>query len=717
MWTTHDSFISVVRDSWTSNVSAFSKIRLVMMKLKRLKGVLKDLNARVFGNFNVQIASLEQRLTEVQHHISLHGYHDDLADEEISIQADINALLLVKSSHLQQQCRIDWLNDRDRNTKFFHASVKARRAKNMIVAMSINGELEHDQIRIAEHIVAYYKSLFSKEGDQQSVFDELDSLIPTLISDVQRNALVSIPSHVEVKNAVFSLDPNSAAGPDGFTGKFFQEAWEILEKDVYNAVEEFFTFGIIPPGLNSSFLILIPKKNRALAVEDYRPIALSNFLFKIFTKILASRLNDLAAKFVSGNQFGFIQGRQIHDAILLSSEGVNALNQTHNGSNMAIKVDITKAFDTMNWDFLCRVLKRFGFSEKFIITVHNILSSARLSVLVNGSPHGYFACSQGVRQGDPLSPLLFGIAEEVLSYSISKAVDRRLLCPITYVRGTAFPSHILYADDIFLFCQAKRANVKIVAKILTHYASLSGQHCSRLKSRVYFGKGVQPSVKATFDRRLGFTVGSFPTDYLGVPLFKGLPRVVTMRALADKILAKFDRWTGFNLSMAGRLCLLKSVIMSSAIYSMMIYHWPASLVQKLDSAARNFLWKGDVNARSYTVVNWARTCALPEEGDLGLASFTTINRSLLMKAAWKVVTENSSVMKLLRSRFLSHPQHCKRVLYSSVWPGIGPLAKELVRDSFCIIGDGSSVDFWHDNLARHLAFHAYICEGLPGHFA
>ncbi|KAH6836107.1 hypothetical protein C2S53_002087 [Perilla frutescens var. hirtella] len=396
--------------------------------------------------------------------------------------------------------------------------------------MCIEGEIVNDQNRIADHVVSYFETLFTGSAENNTDLDLLDFLIPTLVSENQA------------------------------------QAWEIIASDIVKAVWEFFNYGVVPPGLNSSFLVLIPKKDKALRVEDYRPIALSNFLFKIFTMILATRLNLVAATFVTNHQYGFIHGRKIHDAIILASEGVNTLNRTHEGRNMALK----------------------------------------------------FKCSQGVRQGDPLSPILFGIAEEVLSYLILRAVDNKKLIPMSYGRGVLFPMHIIYADDVFLFCQASKRNVKTLSKILEYYASLSGQVCSKAKSRVFYGKGVQTTVKTDLSYKLGFTiVGHYEFCY------------------------SFDD----GVSLAGFF---------------------------------------GVRFRSGSSGSW-------------YFLFKELNKGLLMKLAWGVMTSNTHAMSVIRSRYLPHPRQSRQVAFSSIWPGVRSLTQDLVRESYCIIGDGSTVDFWHDN--------------------
>jgi len=120
--------------------------------------------------------------------------------------------------------------------------------------------------------------------------------------------------------------------------------------------------------------------------------------------------------------------------------------------NIALKIDIHKAFDTLNWNFLLKVLTCFGFNNTFVNWISSILSSATHSISINGAQHGYFSCSRGVRQGDPLSPLLFCIAEEVLIRGILKLVEDGKVNLITGSRHSQVPSHCFYADDIMIYC-------------------------------------------------------------------------------------------------------------------------------------------------------------------------------------------------------------------------------------------------------------------------
>ncbi|CAL9010028.1 unnamed protein product [Prunus brigantina] len=149
-----------------------------------------------------------------------------------------------------------------------------------------------------------------------------------------------------------------------------------------------------------------------------------------------------------------------------SLKSMNLLDRKCRGGNVAIKFDIQKAFDTLDWGFILRVLTAFGFGEVFVLWIKELLGSAYLSILVNGSPSGYFSCSRGVRQGDPLSPILFCLAQEVFSHGISSLIESGALRRINAPRGVTPPSHVLFADDIMVFIQGTTKNLRVLMRFM-----------------------------------------------------------------------------------------------------------------------------------------------------------------------------------------------------------------------------------------------------------
>ncbi|KAK3193488.1 hypothetical protein Dsin_024798 [Dipteronia sinensis] len=204
------------------------------------------------------------------------------------------------------------------------------------------------------------KSVFSMIGPGvQYDSSMVDDVIPNMMTVVENYFLIDIPSAEDIHDAIFAMDATSAPGLDGFFGKFYQHCWEIVGGDVVHAVQDFFRTRTIFPRLSSSFIVLLPKLRDSISIDQYRPIVLSNFLFKISSKISADRLARIAAMIVCPYQFGFIRDRHIEDCIALAVDCVNVLHKKCHGGNLAMKIDIHKAFDTLDWYFLRRVLQAF----------------------------------------------------------------------------------------------------------------------------------------------------------------------------------------------------------------------------------------------------------------------------------------------------------------------------------------------------------------------
>ena len=200
---------------------------------------------------------------------------------------------------------------------------------------------------------------------------------------------------------------------------------------------------------------------------------------------------------------------------------------------MGIKVDIAKTFDTLNWDFLLRVLSNFGFTQTFINWITTILHSAKVSILLNSSPQGFFSCARGVRQGDPLSLLLFCLAEEALSHGLSSLLATNQLKSISFPRNCSPPSHVLYADDLMVFCRGDKHSLTHLRKFFDKYSAASRQFINADKSTFYLGvKSLHR--RAPIQCILGFCSGKLPFVYLGVPIFTSKLRRRHLQAIADK---------------------------------------------------------------------------------------------------------------------------------------------------------------------------------------
>ncbi|XP_026452091.1 uncharacterized protein LOC113352493 [Papaver somniferum] len=247
-------------------------------------------------------------------------------------------------------------------------------------------------------------------------------------------------------------------------------------------------------------------------------------------------------KVISSPQGAFIKGRNIQEKIVLTSELVNELDTKRRGGNVGLKLDITQDFDSMIWEFIFKTLKHFGFSEVGINWLKTIFESARISVLVNGGPFGFFDVRRGLRQGEPLSLILFLIAEEVLSINITKMVQEGIIKEMVNRNGCQ-PSHLMFVDDIFIFFIGNKRYLDNIMNLLMRYQAASWQTVNRAKSKCFVG-GVTEDRRHAIDENMQMKISEFPEKYLGLMLIPGRVKSVHVWGMVEMLQKQLAGWIG-----------------------------------------------------------------------------------------------------------------------------------------------------------------------------
>ena len=689
-------FKDVVRDIWEEQVTGFSMYQVVQ-KLKSLKKPLRKLLIDK-GNIHNNVTNLRMELEKIQMELDKDPHNPNLREAEAIHLQNYNEAVITEERFLKQKAKIEWLQVGDSNSAYFHRVVKTRVARNHISFIhDATGRLV-DGNDVYDTFVNHYLNFLGKQGHTND-FD-VAGVISKYVTDQKAAQMVCDISDEEIKSAMFSMGDDKSPGPDGYSAAFFKNSWDIIGHDVMDAVREFFVSGKLLKELNHTAITLIPKVLSPSTVSDFRPISLCNILYKCISKIIANRIQDSLSDIVSMNQSAFIPGRSISDNILLTQDIMHNYHLNRGPPRCALKVDIQKAYDTVDWNFLEAVLCAFGFPRKIVDWIMVCVTSVTFSLSINGHMHGYFRGKRGLRQGDPLSPYLFTLVMEILTLILHKRVQE----------STAFSFHqhcqelqvinLCFADDLFIFLRANRESATVIMNALDEFANASGLVSSLPKSTVYFSN-VRPSVKMDILSIIPFKEGSLPVKYLGVPLVSSRLLVRDCKPLVEQIHKRLDDWRNKYLSFAGRVQLINSVISAIHVYWSSVFILPTNVIMEIEQLMRGFLWCQGEMKKGKAKVAWDDVCLPKEEGGLGIRKIRPFNIALFSIQIWKLITSKESLWvkwvhthKLRGTSFWNVPIRGNMSWSWRMMLQIRPIIRQ-----FCWvrIGNGQHTFAWFDN--------------------
>ena len=279
--------------------------------------------------------------------------------------------LEVKTSYWKQRAKSRWDQAGDTTSAFFYKSVKGRSARNGIKAIrDSDGNWTTDQSHIQQLFLNNFKDLYRREDNLEEKISHHDPFLSPVSTLTQSHIeILNLPfSKEEIKKACFSSNMLKSPGPDGTPPVFFQKNWLIVGEDVTRSVESFLSSGYLLREQNRTFITLIPKNDRPQETKDFRPISLCNSSYKIISKTLVNKLKGIMGDLVDKYQNAFVPGRQMSDNCFISHEIINWVKKRKSGNNFAgiLKVDLSKAYDRIRWDFVEAMLRKMKFPENWI---------------------------------------------------------------------------------------------------------------------------------------------------------------------------------------------------------------------------------------------------------------------------------------------------------------------------------------------------------------
>jgi hypothetical protein len=403
-------------------------------------------------------------------------------------------------------------------------------------------------------------------------------------------------SESEVKLALFQMEHNKAAGPDKIPMEFYQACWDIIKSVIMELFNDLYMGKLDVSKINYGVISLLPKV--VDADKMHQSICLLNCLYKWITKVLTIRLTPIAGRLICAEQTTFIKGRNIMNGVMVLHEVMHETKKRKETGSI-LKLDFEKAYDKVSWKFLLECLKLRGFNEKWCEWVNHMLTGGTVYVKINDHLGPYFMSHKGVRQGDPLSPILFNFVADCLTKLVKQAQVNGLF---TGLAANLIPKGIAilqYADDTIICLKNDMAGAKNMKILLYMYEQMAGLKINFAKSEVLTINGCE-ELEIQYAEIFNYQTGSFPIKYLGVPVSPSRLHVIHWEPLKEKNRKKLEIWKGGTMSIAGRTIMINSSLSSSFIYHMSMYLFPKAITKELDKQRRTFFWQGGVKKENTT---------------------------------------------------------------------------------------------------------------------
>lgn len=570
---------------------------------------------------------LQERVRQAQLH--LEADPQDLERQAVLQLAleDVSNLEAEKSAWMDFVMQSRWITGGEKCSKTFFQSFKGIAMDSEIHEILDNqGVIQKSWTRISEAASTFFSSILgeslSPEEDQMQQILERQQ---RQLSDVQREQLNTELSMEELHRATRLLAKGKCPGPDGIPVEFFTANWALVGPTLFRALSTALTSGTLHNCFTRGFIVLLKKKGDQRLLSNKRPITLLNVIYKIGAKVFQLRLIPILQDFITVQQAAFLPGRNIHHSILLTNELLHHAIRSEEDF-ILLKLDIIKAFDKIEWPFLLRLLNRMGFGGLLTTFLQATYESASSAVLINGRMSSSFLLARSVRQGCPLSPLLFIIAIDSLSRIIEEDTASGLLQGVHIPEAHVHISHSLFADDLTMFLRAEMRFINHCKALFQSFGLASGLFVEWTKTKAAF-ISCRPLPIAFLGLGWTWETQSSASKLLGIHMAQAISEELMTDFVTSRLQQDLSRWRKRPTSLMGRVTIVNHLILSKLWYTLTVWTGSMWTLENLQRAVVQFIWQGQ-NPWGRSRVNLETLIKPKSDGGLGLISIPHQVRAL-----------------------------------------------------------------------------------------
>ena len=586
---------------------------------------------------------LHQKVNDLQVRANNNPHNRNIRLELQRATARLKKIMLTKTKGAILRSKVRWHEEGERNTKYFYSLEKRHHDIKTVSKLKVGDNCYiEDQFEILKEEKKFYESLYRSTKINPNSFKNspfFNSENVTTLSEEEKKSCEGLINDEECINALKDFDNNKTPGTDGLPAEFYRFFWPDICHDLLASYNFAFQHGTLSISQRRGIISLIPKKSKdKTLLENLRPISLLNVDYKILTKVITKRIEKVLPTLINSDQTGYVKGRYIGENVRLIYDVIHYMDKS-NRKGIAIFLDFKKAFDSIEWNYLLETLQLFNFGHDIQNWIKIFYNNVTSCILNNGHSSTFFSLQRGVRQGCPLSGVLFVLGIELLSRCIKNHPT---------VNGIQVNKHELkisqYADDTTVFVR-DLDSVTSLLRVLNEFKELSGLEINTTKTEaMWLGEW-----KDRTDEPFGFKWPKEPINALGVS-FSYNQECANRLNFGEKIFnleKTLNTWQRRNLTLYGKINIVKTLGISKLIYSASVLPVPDHYIQEINKLIFNFIWAGKPpKIKRNTIIGEKKN------GGLKMCDFKIVEKALKITWVNRIQDESQASWKIIPNLLL-----------------------------------------------------------------